>query len=61
MACSPSSRSAKPVSATVSHRHSVEDLVRIGRDLEKIVLSRAIWRHLQRKVIVHEGRTIVFE
>jgi formyltetrahydrofolate deformylase len=45
----------------VSHRHSVQDLVRIGRDLEKIVLSRAIWRHLQRKVIVHGGRTIVFE
>ena len=45
----------------VSHRHSVADLVRIGRDLEKIVLSRAIWRHLQRKVIVHGGRTVVFE
>lgn len=45
----------------VSHRHSVADLVRLGRDLEKIVLSRAIWRHLQRKVIVQGNRTIVFE
>lgn len=44
----------------VSHRHSVQELVRSGRDLEKIVLSRAIWRHLQHKIIVHKGRTIVF-
>jgi len=45
----------------VNHRHSVQDLVRLGRDLEKIVLSRAIWSHIQRKVIVHQGRTIVFD
>jgi formyltetrahydrofolate deformylase len=47
--------------ARVNHRHSVQDLVRFGRDLEKIVLSRAIWSHLQRKVIVHGGRTVVFD
>lgn len=45
----------------VSHRHSVQDLVRFGRDLEKIVLARAIWSHIQRKVIVHNGRTVVFD
>ena len=45
----------------VSHRHSVQDLVRFGRDLEKIVLSRAIWSHIQRKIIVHNGRTVVFD
>ena len=45
----------------VSHRHSVQDLIRLGRDIEKVVLSRAIWSHLQRKVIVHNGRTVVFE
>jgi formyltetrahydrofolate deformylase len=45
----------------VNHRHSVQDLVHMGRDLEKIVLSRAIYSHLQRKVIVHAGRTIVFD
>jgi formyltetrahydrofolate deformylase len=44
----------------VSHRDSVEELVRSGRDLEKIVLSRAIRSHLQDKIIVHLGRTIVF-
>jgi len=44
----------------VTHRHSVQDLIRSGRDLEKVVLSRAIWSHIQRKVIVHRGRTVVF-
>jgi formyltetrahydrofolate deformylase len=45
----------------VSHRHSVQDLIRLGRDIEKVVLSRAIWSHLQHKVIVHNGRTVVFD
>jgi len=45
----------------VNHRHSVDDLIRKGRDLEKIVLSRAIWHHLQRKTLVFENRTIVFQ
>ncbi len=45
----------------VNHRHSVEDLVRNGRDLEKIVLARAIWYHLQRRTMVFENRTIVFQ
>ena len=44
----------------VTHATSVEEMVRLGRDLEKVVLARAIWLHLQRKVIVDEGRTIVF-
>lgn len=44
----------------VSHRDTAPDLVRSGRDLEKIVLSRAIGKHLQDKIIVHHGRTIVF-
>ncbi|MEX2602193.1 MAG: formyltetrahydrofolate deformylase [Balneolaceae bacterium] len=44
----------------VDHSHSIEDLVRKGRDLEKIVLARAIWQHLQRRTLVFENRTIVF-
>jgi formyltetrahydrofolate deformylase len=44
----------------VTHRDAVENLVHCGRDIEKIVLSRAIWNHLQDKIIVHHGRTIVF-
>ena len=45
----------------VNHRDSIDDLVRKGRDLEKIVLSRAIWNHLQRQTLVFENRTIVFQ
>jgi formyltetrahydrofolate deformylase len=45
----------------VTHRHSVDDLIRFGRDIEKVVLSRAIWKHIRRKVIVHKGRTVVFD
>lgn len=44
----------------VSHVDSVKDLIRKGRDLEKIILSRAIWYHLQRKTLVYENRTVVF-
>lgn len=44
----------------VSHRDSIDDLVRRGRDLEKLVLSRAIALHLNRQVIVHGNRTVVF-
>lgn len=44
----------------VTHRDSIEELIRKGRDLEKFVLSRAIWHHLQRKILVFENRTVVF-
>ncbi len=46
--------------ARVTHRDSVADMVRIGRDLEKIVLARAIHAHLSRKVMVYKNKTIVF-
>jgi len=44
----------------VSHVDSVEDLVRKGRDLEKVILSRAIWHHVQHQTLVYQNRTIVF-
>jgi len=43
----------------VSHRDSVEDLIRKGKDLEKIVLSRAIWSHLNRNILVYKNKTVV--
>jgi formyltetrahydrofolate deformylase len=46
--------------ARVSHRESVEELERIGRDIERVVLARAVDRHLQDRVIVAGNRTIVF-
>ncbi len=44
----------------VSHSDSVDDMVHKGRDLEKLVLARAIWKHVQRKVLVSGNRTLVF-
>ncbi|MEM6644311.1 MAG: formyltetrahydrofolate deformylase [Bacteroidota bacterium] len=44
----------------ISHKDEVEDLIRKGKDLEKIVLSRAIWIHLQRKALVYQNKTIIF-
>lgn len=45
----------------VSHRDSVADLVRKGRDLERVVLARAVRLHLENRVIVHGNRTSVFD
>lgn len=44
----------------VSHRDTVSDFIRKGKDLEKIVLARALWRHLQRRILVYKNRTVVF-
>ncbi len=44
----------------VSHRDSVEDMVRKGRDLEKVVLSRAVRWHLENRVLVYQNKTVVF-
>lgn len=46
--------------ARVSHRHSVEDLVMLGRDIERQVLTRAVKAHVDDRVIVHGNKTIVF-
>lgn len=45
----------------VSHKDTVEDMVRIGRDLEKIVLARAVRHHVHHDLLVYENRTLVFE
>jgi formyltetrahydrofolate deformylase len=47
--------------APVTHRDSVEALVQIGSDLERLVLVRAVKLHLEDRVIVHENRTVVFQ
>ncbi|PYX63298.1 MAG: formyltetrahydrofolate deformylase [Acidobacteria bacterium] len=44
----------------VSHRDTVEDLVRKGRDLEKVVLSRAVRSHVENRVLVYGNKTVVF-
>jgi formyltetrahydrofolate deformylase len=44
----------------VGHRYTVEDLERVGRDLERLVLARAVRSELDDRVLVYQGRTIVF-
>jgi formyltetrahydrofolate deformylase len=45
----------------ISHRDSVEEMKMKGKDLERVVLSRAVKLHLEHRVIVHGSKTIVFE
>jgi len=45
----------------ISHRDQVVDLVRKGKDLERVVLARAVRSHLQNRVLVYGNRTVVFE
>jgi len=45
----------------VSHRESIEGLIQKGRDLEKIVLSRAVRWHIENRVLVYGNKTVVFE
>lgn len=45
---------------TVSHSHSIKDFITKGRDLEKIVLSRAVQLHVARKTIVYNNKTVIF-
>ncbi len=44
-----------------SHRDSIDDLVRKGRDLEKVVLARAVRWHLDDRVLVYGNKTVVFD
>ncbi len=44
----------------VSHEDSIEDLKQIGRDIERMVLAKAVKAHLENRIIVDGNRTIVF-
>ena len=44
----------------ISHKDTPESLVLKGRDLEKIVLSRAVTKHIERKVLTYRNKTIIF-
>ena len=47
--------------ARISHRDQVEDLVARGRDLERVVLSRAVRWHLDRRILCYGNKTVVFD
>lgn len=44
----------------ISHKDTVNDLVNKGKDLEKIVLSRAVQKHIERKVLTYKNKTVIF-
>ncbi len=44
----------------ITHKDTVNDLISKGKDLEKIVLSRAVQKHIERKCLVYKNRTIIF-
>ncbi|MFM7110124.1 MAG: formyltetrahydrofolate deformylase, partial [Planctomycetota bacterium] len=45
----------------ISHRDAIGDLLEKGRDLEKIVLSRALRWHLSHRILVYDRKTVVFD
>jgi len=47
--------------ARVTHRHSVEDMIRRGRDLERLVLAQAVRWHLDHRVLIYGNKTVVFD
>lgn len=44
----------------ISHRDTVKDLIRKGKDLERIVLARAVRLHLEHRILVYDNKTVVF-
>lgn len=44
----------------ITHKDSIDDLVNKGKDLEKIVLSRAVQKHIERKVLAYKNKTVIF-
>ena len=45
----------------IDHRDTVDDLIRKGRDLEKVVLATAVRQHVEDKILVSQNRTVVFD
>ncbi|HYO89807.1 MAG TPA: formyltetrahydrofolate deformylase, partial [Candidatus Limnocylindrales bacterium] len=45
----------------VNHKDTVEELIRKGKDVEKLVLARAVTHHLRREVLIHSNKTIIFD
>ncbi|MEA4917227.1 formyltetrahydrofolate deformylase [Proteiniphilum sp.] len=45
----------------ISHKDTIDELIKKGRDLEKIVLSRAVGKHIDRKILSYKNRTVVFQ
>ena len=44
----------------VNHSDTIDDMVRLGKDVEKNVLARGLRAHIEDRVITHENKTVVF-
>jgi len=44
----------------VTHKDAVEDFIRHGQDLEKVVLARAVWYHVRHRILTYDNKTVVF-
>lgn len=47
--------------ARISHRDQVEDLIQKGRDLERVVLSRAVRWHIENRILLYANKTVIFD
>lgn len=47
--------------ARVNHKHTIDDMIQIGQDLERMVFFRAVRWHLERKILIYQNKTVVFE
>jgi formyltetrahydrofolate deformylase len=45
----------------ISHRDDVDDLIQKGRDLERVVLSRAVRWHLENRILAYNNKTVIFD
>ena len=45
----------------ISHRDQVEDLIQKGRDLERIVLSKAVRWHIENRILLYANKTVIFD
>lgn len=45
----------------ITHRDSISDMKRKGRDIEKIVLAKAVWAQLNHQVLIYKNRTVLFD
>ena len=44
----------------INHKHSIKDIIQLGREIERNVLCKAVKSHLEYKIIVYDNKTIVF-
>jgi formyltetrahydrofolate deformylase len=44
----------------ITHKDAVQDLIRKGKDLEKLVLAKAVWNHIQHNILPYKNRTFIF-